>query len=156
MLPIKGASVYGKPVISMPKKKNQRGVFLCEIGTDTAKEILYARLSNPASLFDVSTPYTFHFPANKEIFTEIEARQIVSEELVEHRSNGKTRLLWDAKGRRNEALDCLVYAYAALRVSVQRWQLDLTALAASRVGEAESSTSNKARLAELGKKLIGG
>ncbi|EHK2199635.1 terminase, partial [Escherichia coli] len=27
------------------------------------------------------------------------------------------RLLWDNKKRRNEALDCLVYAYAALRVS---------------------------------------
>lgn len=152
VLPIKGASVYGKPVITMPKKKNQRGVFLCEIGTDTAKEILYARLSNPASLFDVPTPYTFHFPANKEIFTEIEARQIVAEELVEHRSNGKTRLLWDARGRRNEALDCLVYAYAALRVSVQRWQLDLAALAASRCADAKPTPT----LEELAAMLSGG
>ncbi|WP_252389363.1 terminase gpA endonuclease subunit [Escherichia coli] len=37
----------------------------------------------------------------------------------------------DNKKRRNEALDCLVYAYAALRVSVQRWQLDLAVLAKS-------------------------
>ncbi|EHX53617.1 hypothetical protein ECDEC12E_1192 [Escherichia coli DEC12E] len=38
MLPVKGASVYGKPVITMPKTRNQRGVYLCEVGTDTAKE----------------------------------------------------------------------------------------------------------------------
>ncbi|HAI0815870.1 TPA: phage terminase large subunit family protein, partial [Escherichia coli] len=43
-LPVKGASVYGKPVITMPKTRNQRGVYLCEVGTDTAKEILYARM----------------------------------------------------------------------------------------------------------------
>lgn len=62
----------------------------------------------------------------------MEAKQLVAEELVEKLVNGKFRLLWDAKGRRNEALDCLVYASAALRVSVQRWQLDLEALATSR------------------------
>ncbi|HGX0567162.1 TPA: terminase gpA endonuclease subunit, partial [Escherichia coli] len=44
VLPVKGASVYGKPVITMPKTRNQRGVYLCEVGTDTAKEILYARM----------------------------------------------------------------------------------------------------------------
>ena len=33
--------------------------------------------------------------------------------------------------RRNEALDCFVYALAALRISISRWQLDLSALLAS-------------------------
>ncbi|MCZ5540132.1 phage terminase large subunit family protein, partial [Escherichia coli] len=47
VLPIKGASVYGKPVITMPKKRNQRGVFLCEVGSDTVKEMLYARFALP-------------------------------------------------------------------------------------------------------------
>lgn len=56
----------------------------------------------------------------------------MAEELVEKWEKGKMRLLWDNKKRRNEALDCLVYAYAALRVSVQRWQLDLAVLAKSR------------------------
>ncbi|MDW3044049.1 hypothetical protein R8A67_23000, partial [Escherichia coli] len=31
----KGASVYGKPVASMPRKRNKNGVYLTEIGTDT-------------------------------------------------------------------------------------------------------------------------
>ncbi|EGH1736285.1 phage terminase large subunit family protein, partial [Salmonella enterica] len=135
VLPIKGASVYGKPVITMPRSRNQRGVFLCEIGTDTAKEMIYARLKEPPTPPDSASPYTFRFPDNPEIFSEVEAKQLVAEELVEKVVNGKIKLLWDAKGRRNEALDCLVYAYAAYRVSVQRWQLDLGALAASRKSE---------------------
>ncbi len=53
------------------------------------------------------------------------------------------RLLWDNKKRRNEALDCPVYAYAALRVSVQRWQLDLAVLAKSR--EEETTRTNPER-----------
>ncbi len=61
------------------------------------------------------------------------------------------RLLWDNKKRRNEALDCTVYAYAALRVSVQRWQLDLAVLAKSREEETTRLT-----LKELAAKLSGG
>ncbi|EHQ4293128.1 hypothetical protein KRK78_005175, partial [Escherichia coli] len=48
-------------------------------------------------------------------------------------------------------LDCLVYAYAALRVSVQRWQLDLAVLAKSREEETTRPT-----LKELAAKLSGG
>ncbi len=64
---------------------------------------------------DEATPYAIRFPDNPDVFTEVEAKQLVAEELVEKLVNGKFRLLWDAKGRRNEALDCLVYASAALR-----------------------------------------
>jgi phage terminase large subunit GpA-like protein len=148
VLPIKGASVYGKTVITMPKVRNKSGVYLCEIGTDTAKELLYARMSSSPSLADEPTPYTFRFPDNPDVFSETEARQLVAEELVEKRVNGKVKLLWDAKGRRNEALDCLVYAYAAYRVSVQRWQLDLDALAASRAGD-EHDTPSLEKLAAM-------
>lgn len=49
VIPIKGASVYGKPVANMPRKKNKDGVFLTEIGTDTAKEVIYSRFkTDPA------------------------------------------------------------------------------------------------------------
>ncbi|EJV2710895.1 phage terminase large subunit family protein [Salmonella enterica] len=152
VLPVKGASVYGKPVITMPKKRNQSGVFLCEIGTDTAKEMLYARMGAVTALADEATPYAIRFPDNPDVFTEVEAKQLVAEELVEKLVNGKFRLLWDAKGRRNEALDCLVYASAALRVSVQRWQLDLEALATSRKSEEQDTPT----LEQLAAMLAGG
>lgn len=35
---------------------------------------------------------------------------------------------WEANGRRNEALDCFVYALAALRISQQRFGLNLDAI----------------------------
>lgn len=152
VLPIKGASVYGKPVITMPKKRNQRGVFLCEIGTDTAKELLYARMGMEPAPADHATPYVFRFPDDQDIFSTVEACQLVAEELLEKVVKGKVTLLWDAKGRRNEALDCLVYAYAAFRVSVQRWQLDLDALAESRKNE----PGNTPTLEQLAAMLSGG
>lgn len=151
VLPVKGASVYGKPVITMPKTRNQRGVYLCEVGADTAKEILYARMKAAPTPGDMAMPYAIRLPDNPEIFSETEAQQLVAEELVEKWEKGKMRLLWDNKKRRNEALDCLVYAYAALRVSVQRWQLDLSVLAKSREEEQDRPT-----LEELAAKLSGG
>lgn len=153
VLPIKGASVYGKPVITMPKKRNQRGVFLCEVGSDTVKEMLYARFALPVVSASEVAPYTFRFPDNPDIFSEEETRQIVAEELVEKVVNGRVKLLWDKKGRRNEALDCLVYAYAALRISVQRWQLDLEALARARRDEQDDDEMS---LEEIAAALSGG
>ncbi|ECE3935350.1 phage terminase large subunit family protein [Salmonella enterica] len=153
VLPIKGASVYGKPVITMPKKRNQNGVFLCEVGSDTAKELLYARMKLPAAPMGQEEPYSVRFPDNPDVFTDVEAKQLVAEELVEKVVGGKIKLLWDARGRRNEALDCLVYAYAALRVSMQRWQLDLDKLAASRLNE---GNNEKLSLEEIARMLSGG
>lgn len=153
VLPIKGASVYGKPVITMPKKRNHRGVFLCEVGSDTVKEMLYARFAQPVVSASEAAPYTFRFPDNPDVFSDVEAKQLVAEELVEKVVNGRVKLQWDAKKRRNEALDCLVYAYAALRVSVQRWQLDLEELARARRDE---QAEDEMSLEEIAAALSGG
>ncbi|GCJ34202.1 phage terminase large subunit [Escherichia coli] len=153
VLPIKGASVYGKPVITMPKKRNQRGVFLCEVGSDTVKEMLYARFVLPVVSASEVAPYTFRFPDNPDIFSDVEAKQLVAEELVEKVVNGRVKLQWDARKRRNEALDCLVYAYAALRISVQRWQLDLDALARARRDEQDD---DEMTIEEIAAALSGG
>ncbi|MSG82440.1 hypothetical protein GKF16_24615, partial [Escherichia coli] len=74
VLPVKGASVYGKPVITMPKTRNQRGVYLCEVGTDTAKEILYARMKADPTPADEATSYAIRFPDDPEIFSQTEAQ----------------------------------------------------------------------------------
>ncbi|EEW4649506.1 phage terminase large subunit family protein [Escherichia coli] len=153
VLPIKGASVYGKPVITMPKKRNQRGVFLCEVGSDTVKEMLYARFALPVVSASEVAPYTFRFPDNPDIFSDVEAKQLVAEELVEKVVNGRVKLQWDARKRRNEALDCLVYAYAALRISIQRWQLDLDALARARRDEQDD---DEMTIEEIAAALSGG
>ncbi|HFV4301172.1 TPA: phage terminase large subunit family protein, partial [Escherichia coli] len=66
VIPIKGASVYGKPVASMPRKRNKNGVYLTEIGTDTAKEQIYNRFTlTPEG--DEPLPGAVHFPNNPDI-----------------------------------------------------------------------------------------
>lgn len=109
VIPIKGASVYGKPVASMPRKRNKNGVYLTEIGTDTAKEQIYNRFTlTPEG--DEPLPGAVHFPNNPDIFDLTEAQQLTAEEQVEKWVDGRKKILWDSKKRRNEALDCFVYA----------------------------------------------
>ena len=56
-------------------------------------------------------------------------KQLTAEKKKAVISKGKRVLRWDAGGKRNEALDCFVLAVAALRISQQRFGLDLEALA---------------------------
>ncbi|HGE4806039.1 TPA: terminase gpA endonuclease subunit, partial [Escherichia coli] len=121
--------------------------------SDTVKEMLYARFALPVVSASEVAPYTFRFPDNPDIFSDVEAKQLVAEELVEKVVNGRVKLQWDARKRRNEALDCLVYAYAALRISVQRWQLDLDALARARRDEQDD---DEMTIEEIAAALSGG
>ncbi len=64
----KGASVYGKPVITMPKTRNQRGVY-CEVGTDTAKKF-YARMKADPTPVDEATSYAIRFLMIRRFFAD--------------------------------------------------------------------------------------
>tara|TARA_R110002073_G_scaffold44656_2_gene123717 strand:- start:68 stop:841 length:774 start_codon:yes stop_codon:yes gene_type:complete len=124
VVPIKGANVYGKPVANFPRKRNTKGVFLTEVGTDNAKEIIYSRLRvqpEPGK----PVPGCVHLPANSEICDEEELRQLTAEVKLARISNGRRVYRWESKGKRNEALDCFVYALAALRISQQRFGFNL-------------------------------
>ena len=156
LIPVKGASTYGKPVADMPRKRNKKGVYLTEIGTDTAKEQIYHRFTLVAE-GDEPCPGAVHFPDNPDVFDLAEAQQLTAEELVEKEEKGKKRLLWDNKGRRNEALDIFVYALAALRISKARFQIDLDELLESQRedGESRRQKDQLQELAELAKQLGG-
>lgn len=153
VIPIKGASIYGKPVANMPRKRNKDGVYLTEVGSDTAKEQIYNRLMIEIPADGSPAPGAMHFPNNPEIFDKDEAGQLTAEEMVEKEEKGKKKIVWSAGGRRNEALDCCVYALAALRISVNRWQLDLNALAAEY--ENTSARAKKDNLADIARQLGG-
>lgn len=132
VIPTFGASTYGKPIAVFPKKKKDR-VYKTEIGTDNAKELIYSRLriaiDTSKSRAGEVQPGAVHFPANDEICDEEELKQITAEKKKAAMVKGRRVLRWDSGGRRNEALDCAVYALAALRISQQRFGLDLDALA---------------------------
>ncbi len=52
----------------MPRKRNKNGVYLTEIGTDTAKEQIYNRFTlTPEG--DEPLPGAVHFPNNPDILT---------------------------------------------------------------------------------------
>lgn len=137
----------------MPRKRNKNGVYLTEVGTDTAKEQIYNRFTLVAQR-DEPLAGAVHFPNNPEIYDLTEAQQLTAEEQVEKWVDGKKKIVWDSKKRRNEALDCFVYALAALRISISRWQLNLDSLLASLLEE-EGTRNNNKTLADYARALSG-
>ncbi len=121
---IKGASVAGKAILGKPSdqdvnwrgQKLKRGVKLWPIGTDTAKAEIYGhlRITEPGPGY---VHLSKHLPA--DVF-----EQLTAERLVTRYVKGHARLEWvKPAGRRNEALDCAVYALAAAHfVGIDRWK----------------------------------
>jgi len=121
---IKGQSQASKAVLGKPTDQDvswrgvklKRGVKLWPIGTDTAKAEIYGRLRNtePGPGFVLLSKHT-----PPEVF-----EQLTAERLVTRYIKGHAKLEWlKPPGRRNEALDCAVYALAAAHfVGVDRWK----------------------------------
>ena len=106
---IKGASQIGKPLVSKFSKANKLRVKLFTIGTDTAKQMIYARLK-----IHQPGPGYCHFPAD---YPEEYFKQLTAERIQTKFVNGHPSRIWVMpKGRRNEALDCRVYGMAALHI----------------------------------------
>ena len=115
VLAIKGASQAGKPIIGKPSavdvswrgKVLPRSLKLWMVGTDTAKHLIYGRLR-----IQQTGPGYIHLPAALKAGDEFE--QLTAERLITKYFKGHPKLEWFLPpGKRNEALDCAVYAYAA-------------------------------------------
>ncbi|HPA64305.1 MAG TPA: phage terminase large subunit family protein [Spirochaetota bacterium] len=109
---IKGANTPGKPLISRPSLKNKGKVKLFTVGTDTAKEIIHARLKN-----ETPGPSYVHIP-KKPCFDAEFVKQLTSEKCVLRYRKGVQYREWVKKssGIRNEALDIFVYNLAAYEI----------------------------------------
>lgn len=110
VLAVKGQSQAGKPAIGRPTKVDvnvrgvllQKGAELWPVGSDTIKGVLMARLRDEGFV---------HFPAG---MPDSYYEQLTSERVITKFTHGVPRRVWSKpNGARNEALDCLVYAYAA-------------------------------------------
>lgn len=135
VIPIFGASTYGKPIANFPRRRKNK-IYKTEVGTDNAKELIYGRLNITVPQPWVSTPGCIHLPLI-DWCDEDELRQLTAERKKRKIHKGKSVLVWDNEKRRNEALDCLVYALAALRISQTRFGFDLEALEAARLSAAK-------------------
>lgn len=110
---IKGVAGWGRPIVEKPQRKQSgkhaRKVDLFLVGTDEAKLVVSKRLAvvKPG-------PNYCHFPADRdpEYF-----KQLTAERLVVRYVKGQPVREWVKPDRaRNEALDCRVYALAALKM----------------------------------------
>ena len=151
VIPIRGAPIYGKPIANMPRTRNKiKKVFLTEVGTDNAKELIYARLKLPVdtsrSQAGLPQPGVIHLPADDDLCDEDELKQLTAETKILKIVGGRRVPRWDAAKRRNEALDCLVYALAALRISQQRFGLDLDLLQIATGGGPEQEPKERPRV----------
>lgn len=118
-VPLKGHSVMGKPIAEFPRKRNKQGVYLTMVGTDTAKEVVAARLLIP----NVGEGF-IHFPHSEE-FDEQYFQHLTNERKRRKLIKGRWVDVWDAGGRRNEPWDLEVYNLAAIRILQQHFGINL-------------------------------
>lgn len=107
VIPIKGANTSGRDVISKSNSRNAYGVELKLVGTDTAKDKLFARF-----LIERPGPGFVHFSdtLDHEFFEQLTAEKLVSKYV---KGRGMVKQYVKIR-RRNEALDLMVYALASL------------------------------------------
>jgi len=113
VMAVKGMGQLGRPIITPASKvevnykgtRIKNGVVLWPIGVDGAKRQIYHRLKTTEP-----GPGCMHFPIG---LPEDYYQQLTAETLVTRYTHGVPYTEWHAGGRRNEALDCEVYAYAA-------------------------------------------
>jgi len=106
---IKGMPGAGRGVIHSVRKNKAKGLYLILIGTHQAKEFLYTQLK-----IKVPGPGFIHFPEGVDAtFFE----QLTAEKKKLKKEGGKQVSYYELpSGKRNEALDCFVYALAALKM----------------------------------------
>lgn len=110
---IKGVPGWGRPIVEKPQRKqsgkNARKVDLFLVGTDEAKLITMRRLQQ-----QVPGGGYCHFPQERH---DEWYQQLTAEKLTVRYVKGQPIREWSKPDRaRNEALDCRVYALAALKI----------------------------------------
>jgi len=110
---IKGRAGWGMPIVQSPQRKqsgkDKRKIDLFIVGVDEAKLTVMRRLD-----LEKKGPGYCHFPHDREMEWY---RQLTAEKLIIRYVKGQPIREWHKPDRaRNEALDCRVYALAALKI----------------------------------------
>lgn len=109
---IKGVGGWGRPIVGTPSKKKSaaraRRVTLYPIGVDETKLVVMRRLA-----LEEYGPGYCHFPTDRapEWYDQLTAEKLITEKV-----RGFPVRHWAKIRERNEALDCRVYATAALKL----------------------------------------
>ncbi len=128
--PCIGRSGIGRPLLSAGSRVGPHKTLLYIVGVDTAKEDVFTsfRVAKPGGgycHFDSSLPEEYY-------------HQVTAEKLVERKVGFETRMEWVKTSPRNEALDCFVYARAAVNIRRPRFHAIQASLqrAARQIAEA--------------------
>lgn len=122
VLAVKGSTKYGGPIKGRASRQDvnwkgtviKRGVKLWEVGTDTAKDLIYGRLriTEPG-------PGRVHF--SRDLGQEF-YEQLTAEMRILQRTSTGDQYRWVKRRPRNEVLDCTVYAvFAAQALDLHRY-----------------------------------
>ena len=109
---VKGLSTAGKPIISRPTFVGKNKAVLYGIGSDTAKEAIFGRISAKPE----ETSLFFSNSLDEEYM-----KQITAEKRITKYVRGRKSLVWKQIRDRNEGLDCLVYNFAAIYILNPNW-----------------------------------
>lgn len=109
---VKGRGGVGVPFINAPTKGNSEGAMLFSLGVDSGKSLVMGRLK----IEDEGAGYV-HYPRQAEKgFNENFFQQLTAETFEQKFEKGVIKSSWKKIRERNEALDCFVYATAALEI----------------------------------------
>lgn len=107
----KGSSLDGAPLVNRGTRQGKWRVLVVSVGTSTAKDLIYSRLA----IEDKSRPGYIHFPNDPDAGCDGDYfKHLTAERLVTRQTKGGEVSRWENPQKRNEALDCAVYARAAL------------------------------------------
>ena len=105
---IKGQSQSSKPIAGRPTVAGRQRIQLFPAGVDSAKEVIFQWLQ-----VEAKGPGYIHFPntCDEEYF-----KQLTAEKRVIKYIKGNKTIVWVKQYKRNESLDCFVYALVALNI----------------------------------------
>lgn len=109
---VKGRGGIGVPFINNPTKNNPAGAMLFTLGVDSGKSLVMGRLA-----VEDEGPNFVHYPMQAERgFGENFFKQLTAEVFEQKFEKGMVKASWIKIRERNEALDCAVYATAAMEM----------------------------------------
>lgn len=166
VIAVKGSSKSAQPIIGRPTmqdvdwkgEKIEKGVQMWPVGTDTAKAQIFQRLQLKYNPDLRVNPRYIHFPLglDDEFY-----QQLTAEKQVTVYEKGYPKKVWRiVQGRRNEALDTGVYAFAAaIRAGLNtvNWDdLERTIIGATVKKETEPPRQRPAQPKVVRSKWMGG
>jgi len=108
---VKGSGGFGRPLVNGGTRPDKNKTLLYLVGVDTAKEKIYSSLK----LLKPGPGYV-HILQKDQLGADY-LSELTSEQLVARKHKGRKVLSFEVReGRRNEALDCAVYASAAREI----------------------------------------